>query len=80
MSKEDYYEMFLKELTPILNYLYSMEQNCKIESFRDDGWTFYLGDSANGFSASNGPFGDINEGARWMLKAYHGMNKKKKPE
>lgn len=59
------------KLEDVLNLLYSKEINCSVASFWDGGWTFSLGDQANGFKDSDGPYYDLLEGAAWLLGAAH---------
>lgn len=57
-------------LTEVLKYLYEQEQNVEISSFWDAGWTFRLGDRANGFIAESITVYDLQHGADWLMQAY----------
>lgn len=54
-------------LTKALCALYNREINCEISSFWDSGWTFRIGDRANGFKAE-GYFSCPDLGAKWLIE------------
>ena len=51
--------------------IYASEQNMAIESFFDKGWTFKLGDWANGFTAEKN-FKSFPEGVGWAYNKVFG--------
>ena len=50
-----------------LTAIYDVEQNVRIQSFWDAGWTFSIGDSSNGFKVHNA-FDTFTEGVDWLYE------------